>query len=67
VLASGQPIELSDVTHDPQFARDVAERTGYVPRSILAMPVEGSQQTLGCWRCSTVAVRMGWAPTKASC
>jgi subtilisin family serine protease len=25
----------------------VAERTGYVPRSILAMPVEGSQQTLG--------------------
>jgi hypothetical protein len=47
VLASGQPIELSDVTHDPRFARDVAERTGYVPRSILAMPVEGSQQTLG--------------------
>ena len=47
VLASGQPIELSDVARDPRFARDVAERTGYVPRSILAMPVEGSQQTLG--------------------
>jgi GAF domain-containing protein len=39
VIASGQPIE--------RCARDVAERTGYVPRSILAMPVEGSQQTLG--------------------
>jgi GAF domain-containing protein len=47
VLASGQPIELSDVAHDPRFARDVAERTGYVPGSILAMPVESSQQTLG--------------------
>jgi GAF domain-containing protein len=47
VLASGQPIEISDVARDPRFARDVAERTGYVPRSILAMPVEGSQQTLG--------------------
>lgn len=47
VLASGQPIELSDVARDPRFARDVAERTGYVPRSIMAMPVEGSQQTLG--------------------
>ena len=47
VLASDQPIELSDVARDPRFARDVAERTGYVPRSILAMPVEGSQQTLG--------------------
>jgi GAF domain-containing protein len=47
VLASGQPIELSDVARDPRFARDVAERTGYVPGSILAMPVEGSQQTLG--------------------
>jgi GAF domain-containing protein len=47
VLASGQPIELSDVVRDPRFARDVAERTGYLPRSILAMPVEGSQQTLG--------------------
>ncbi len=47
VLAPGQPIELSDVARDPRFARDVVERTGYVPRSILAMPVEGSQPTLG--------------------
>jgi GAF domain-containing protein len=47
VLASGQPIELSDVARDPRFARDVAERTGHVPRSMLAMPVEASQQTLG--------------------
>ena len=47
VLASGQPIELSDVARDPRFAREVAEHTGYLPRSILAMPVEGSQQTLG--------------------
>src|SRR4051812_12529600 len=40
VAASGQPIEVADVTRDPHFARDVAEATGYVPRCILAAPVE---------------------------
>jgi GAF domain-containing protein len=47
VVASGQPILISDVEQDPRFARDVAARTGYVPRSILAMPLEGQHDTLG--------------------
>lgn len=47
VVASGQPIEIADVTRDPRFARDVAESTGYMPRSILAMPLETERAMLG--------------------
>nr|WP_256366704.1 GAF domain-containing protein [Aeromicrobium sp. 9AM] len=35
---SGQPVGVSDVRADPRFARDIAERTGYVPTTILAAP-----------------------------
>jgi GAF domain-containing protein len=47
VVTSGQPIAISDVTRDPRFARDVAESTGYTPRSILAMPLETERRMLG--------------------
>lgn len=47
VVTSGQPIEIGDVTKDPRFSQEVAERTGYVPRSILAMPLETERGTLG--------------------
>ena len=47
VVQSGQPIAISDVASDPRFSRELAEQTGYVPRSILAVPVETSQRTLG--------------------
>lgn len=47
VVSSGQPIAIADVQRDPRFARDVAEATGYVPRSILAMPLETERQMLG--------------------
>lgn len=35
----GQPLLIEDVTATPQFARDAAESTGYVPRSIMAAPL----------------------------
>ena len=47
VVSSGQPIAISDVRRDPRFATDVAESTGYVPRSILAMPLETERAMLG--------------------
>jgi GAF domain-containing protein len=47
VVASGQPLALADVAADPRFAREVAESTGYVPRAILAMPLETDQEMLG--------------------
>jgi GAF domain-containing protein len=47
VVQSGQPIAISDLSRDPRFSRDVAEQTGYIPQSILAVPVETPQRTLG--------------------
>lgn len=47
VITSGQPIAIADVTKDPRFARGVAESTGYVPRSILAMPLETERGMIG--------------------
>jgi signal transduction protein with GAF and PtsI domain len=39
VAASGQALEVDQVTSDPRFARDVAERIGYVPTALLATPM----------------------------
>lgn len=39
VFSTGQPIALSDVLSDPRFDKATAERTGYVPRSIAAVPL----------------------------
>jgi hypothetical protein len=39
VAASGQSVSISRVDADPRFARDVAERSGYVPTSMLLVPV----------------------------
>ena len=47
VVQSGQPIAIADVADDPRFSRELAEQTGYVPRSILAVPVETPQRMLG--------------------
>lgn len=35
----GQSLLVDDVAENPQFARDAAESTGYVPRSIMAAPL----------------------------
>ncbi|MFN2388368.1 MAG: GAF domain-containing protein [Actinomycetota bacterium] len=47
VVTSGQAIAIEDVRRDPRFASDFAESTGYVPQSILAMPLETERQMLG--------------------
>jgi GAF domain-containing protein len=47
VVQSGQPIAISDVASDPRFAREQAEQTGYIPRAILAVPVETPGRLLG--------------------
>ena len=38
-FATGQALAVADVTADPRFERSTAERTGYVPRSLLAVPL----------------------------
>jgi GAF domain-containing protein len=47
VFSTGQPLALSDVGSDPRFDRSTAERTGYVPRSIAAVPLVTEEQTVG--------------------
>jgi GAF domain-containing protein len=47
VVQSGQPIAISDLDNDPRFSRGLAEQTGYVPQTILAVPVETPQRLLG--------------------
>jgi GAF domain-containing protein len=46
-FSTGQAIALSDVSHDPRFAGGVAARTGYVPRSLLAVPLIDGDQAIG--------------------
>jgi signal transduction protein with GAF and PtsI domain len=47
VAQSGQQIAVSDLGTDPRFARDVAESTGYVPSTLIAVPIESDESVLG--------------------
>lgn len=47
VAMTGQPIAVSSVQEDPRFARDTAQKTGYVPKSILAMPLLYGDRPIG--------------------
>ena len=45
--ATRQPLVLEDLGNDPRFARDVAEKTGYVPRALMAVPLLHDERALG--------------------
>jgi GAF domain-containing protein len=45
VHASGEPIIVEDVQHDPRFARSVAESTGYVPQALMVAPLLGAGES----------------------
>ena len=47
VLVTRQPLVLEDVAHDPRFAKDLAEGTGYVPSGIMAVPLLYEERALG--------------------
>jgi GAF domain-containing protein len=47
VFSTGQPLALSDVARDARFGRDTAEQTGYVPRSLIAVPLVDDEGILG--------------------
>jgi len=47
VFSTGQAIAISDVKSDARFGRAFAERTGYVPTSIVAVPLVDEQGTIG--------------------
>jgi len=47
VAMFGQPLLVDDVAESGQFARDAAESTGYVPRSIMAAPLIKGGECIG--------------------
>jgi hypothetical protein len=47
VAATGQPMALADVGADPRFGRATAQATGYLPRSLLAVPLELGDRVIG--------------------
>jgi len=47
VLVTRQPLVIDDLAQDKRFARDVAESTGYVPRSLMAVPLLVDDRVLG--------------------
>jgi len=47
VASSQTPLVLEDVQADPRFARDIAEKSGYVPKGIMAVPLLDEERVLG--------------------
>lgn len=47
VLVTRQPLAIDDLEKDPRFARGAAERTGYVPSSMMAVPLLHEETALG--------------------
>jgi GAF domain-containing protein len=48
VLVTRQPIVLDDVTQDPRWGgHEIAERSGYVPRGLMAVPLLHEEDPVG--------------------
>jgi GAF domain-containing protein len=47
VLVTRQPIVIEDVPSDQRFARDVAERAGYIPNRIMSAPLLHGEDAIG--------------------
>jgi GAF domain-containing protein len=47
VFSTGQALALTDVASDPRFDLEAAERTGYVPRSMAAVPLLDDEGSIG--------------------
>jgi GAF domain-containing protein len=47
VFSTGQAIAISDVANDARFGRAFAARTGYIPTSIVAVPLVDEEGTIG--------------------
>jgi Nif-specific regulatory protein len=47
VAASGQAVARSDLAQDTRFSTDMAERIGYVPKTVLAIPLRLDEDVIG--------------------
>ena len=46
-FTSGEPIAIAEPERDPRFGKDLSAGTGYIPRSILAVPMRNDSGTTG--------------------
>lgn len=46
-FTSGQPVIVSEVDKDPRHFSEAAQQTGFVARSLLALPLQYNQQRIG--------------------
>jgi GAF domain-containing protein len=47
VAASGQAMAISDAANDPRLASDIADSVGYVPRTVLCVPLFYGDSVIG--------------------
>ena len=47
VLTTGEPLVVDDLNSDTRWSRSAAESTGYVPKSMMAVPLLVEERTLG--------------------
>lgn len=47
VLSAHEPLAVDDLANSPVFARDLAETTGYIPRSLMAAPLLHGEEAVG--------------------
>lgn len=47
VAMTGQPMAIADAQNDPRHAREIAEQTGYLPGSLLAVPLQYEDRVIG--------------------
>jgi hypothetical protein len=47
VVTSGEPLLVADCRADPRFATQIAVNTGYVPRTMLIVPLRHDDRTIG--------------------
>jgi GAF domain-containing protein len=47
VAATGQPLAISDASQDPRFAGSISRGAGYVPKSVLCLPLRSDELVIG--------------------
>jgi HD-GYP domain-containing protein (c-di-GMP phosphodiesterase class II) len=47
VAQTGEPVVINDVQNDPRFAREADEKTGFVTRNMVCVPVKAHGKLLG--------------------
>lgn len=61
VLTTRQPLVINDTSKDSRFSQDAAQRTGYVPQSLMCAPLLHGDQSLGVINVLDRPLRPGFA------